>query len=183
MGQWRGYAAVLEGLLPAQFSIVRSRYRDMRCAPVRALGWVLVTVALLAALMFPGGASASGEFQSKYFNATQCVLLQEENLNGTRSVAIGNKCRAEIGILGCFRTVKPTAGYKRPGWYCTLKMGATAGGKWTISRLGFYHPHLKGAACSMNRHRCLQTLRTVFARVRTGYSDPEAYVRTILDKR
>lgn len=141
----------------------------IRIVPACALAAFLMYAPIVAAQENHAGE----EFRNSFYNATQCVHIVREEVNGNRTVTAKNLCRAQIAVLGCFKILKATSGYAAPGWYCEYSNVYSAGTKQILSRLGIYDRRLKAAACSVGNRQCDNALRTILVRVEETRRDPE----------
>lgn len=122
------------------------------------------------------------EFESKFYNASQCLQHEETKQDGVRVILAKNFCQKTIAALVCFRIINAEGIFSRRGWYCDYSTLYSPNLLRTVSRGGFYHPRRRVAACTADNQRCNQVLRSVEVRVNSSHGDPETAAIAIRDQ-
>ncbi|MEQ8440944.1 MAG: hypothetical protein RIM33_10030 [Alphaproteobacteria bacterium] len=139
------------------------------------VGWIGILAFLTVGIGSANAQSTSdvaAEFDSQFYNATQCIEVREINNEGARSIVARNNCQAEVAALVCFRIIAPSTLYEVPGWYCDYNNLYSFGTVRRISESGYYDHRRATAACARANARCDQVIRSINVRVRDTRENP-----------
>jgi len=119
-------------------------------------------------------AEIAREFDSDFYNATQCIEVREVDNEGSRSIVARNNCDAPVAAVVCFKVLAQSTLYDRTGWYCDYNNLYSYGSVRTVAEAGYFDHRRVHAACARANARCDQVIRSINVRVRDTYEHPQA---------